>query len=538
MKLFLRATPYILLIVLVFHNLSAIPSINNKDSIVLDKLLSRGEEIYIDKPDSAIYYWKKVVIMVDNMKSSVGKLNSSNTYLQSKATALNNIGYVYEYQGKNVEAIDYYNKTLALQIEMKDYTGMAVTYSNIGLNLHNQGKVIEGLSNFELAYKFDLMGGSQEGISRSLNNIGLSHDNLGNVVKALEYYKESLKIKELIKDSLGIAITVNNIALIHQSQNDYISAKRYLEQCFEIQTKIRDLQGAARSLNNIGAIYKERDVNDSALIYFKDALKIQFKIKEKKGIAYSYNNIGSMYNILGLKDTALTYYKKALSLYKEIEYSKGICISLDNIAYTEWQQKDFKKAIDHAKKAMAYAKDVGFVENIKKVAKTLKLIYTSIEDYKCALEMYELEMVMHDSIVNETNNKASVKQQFQYQYEKKAAADSVKNAEEQKVKNAQLIAQQAQLKQEKTQRFALYGGLLLVIAFSGFVFNRFKVTQKQNTIIEKQKGEVDKAYHQLHEKNKEVMDSIHYAARIQRSLITNEKYIASQLGKLRKLEPN
>ncbi|MBK8368954.1 MAG: hypothetical protein IPL10_16615 [Bacteroidetes bacterium] len=115
---------------------------------------------------------------------------------------------------------------------------------------------------------------------------------------------------------------------------------------------------------------------------------------------------------------------------------------------------------------------------------------------------------------------------------KPSGRDSVKHAEEQKVKNAQLQAQAASLKQEKTQRYALYGGLLLVIGFSVFVFNRFRVTQKQKKVIEEQKGLVDKAYEQLHEKNKEVMDSITYARRIQRALLTPETYIDRSLNKL------
>jgi len=72
---------------------------------------------------------------------------------------------------------------------------------------------------------------------------------------------------------------------------------------------------------------------------------------------------------------------------------------------------------------------------------------------------------------------------------------------------------------------------VLIIAFSAFVFNRFRITQRQKVIIEKQKHEVDAAYEKLHEKNKEVMDSIYYARRIQRALITSEKYIARQLAR-------
>ena len=49
-----------------------------------------------------------------------------------------------------------------------------------------------------------------------------------------------------------------------------------------------------------------------------------------------------------------------------------------------------------------------------------------------------------------------------------------------------------------------------------------------------QKHRVDEAYEKLHEKNKEVMDSIHYARRIQNALITSEKYISNHMNRLMK----
>ena len=66
------------------------------------------------------------------------------------------------------------------------------------------------------------------------------------------------------------------------------------------------------------------------------------------------------------------------------------------------------------------------------------------------------------------------------------------------------------------------------------MINRFKITQRQKLLIQKQKIVVDDAYEKLHEKNKEVMDSIYYAQRIQKALITSEVYIERQLNKLNK----
>ncbi|MBK6983618.1 MAG: hypothetical protein IPH32_02110 [Bacteroidetes bacterium] len=196
------------------------------------------------------------------------------------------------------------------------------------------------------------------------------------------------------------------------------------------------------------------------------------------------------------------------------------------------KQGNNTEAFKYATKSLQISYELGFPWEIKNAVATLKRIYQKQNKFKEALEMYELEIQMRDSINNTETKKASIKKQFQYEYEKKAAADSVKHAEEQKVKNALLTAQQAQLKQEKTQRLALYGGLALVIVFLGFVYNRFRVTQKQKAIIEQQKVLVDEAFTHLEEKNKEVMDSIRYAKRIQTALLTSEKYIERKLNEL------
>jgi hypothetical protein len=130
---------------------------------------------------------------------------------------------------------------------------------------------------------------------------------------------------------------------------------------------------------------------------------------------------------------------------------------------------------------------------------------------------------MQDSLNMESNKKASIESQLKYEYEKKAVADSVRVVEEKKV-----VA--AQLKQKRTQRYALYGGLGLMALFALFMVNRFRITSKQKNIISEQKKLVEAQKSIVEEKQKEVLDSIHYAKRIQRSLLPQEKYIEKILN--------
>ena len=68
--------------------------------------------------------------------------------------------------------------------------------------------------------------------------------------------------------------------------------------------------------------------------------------------------------------------------------------------------------------------------------------------------------------------------------------------------------------------------------FAIFIFRSYRQKQKANVIITRQKEEVEKAKELVDEKQKEILDSIHYAKRIQTALITSEKYIAKNLNRL------
>jgi serine phosphatase RsbU (regulator of sigma subunit) len=69
----------------------------------------------------------------------------------------------------------------------------------------------------------------------------------------------------------------------------------------------------------------------------------------------------------------------------------------------------------------------------------------------------------------------------------------------------------------------------LVALFGLFMFNRFKVTQKQNHLIREQKAELQKQKELVEEHQKETLDSIHYAKRIQSALLANADMITQSL---------
>jgi tetratricopeptide (TPR) repeat protein len=279
-------------------------------------------------------------------------------------------------------------------------------------------------------------------------------------------------------------------------------------------------------------VYRDKGDYSRAMEYMLRSQTLKEEIGDKKGLASCLNNIGLLYAEQGDQNKAVEFLNRSLKLREETNDKKGFANTLSHLTDIYVKQKNYPKALELALQDMKISTGLGFPENIAKVARQLNSIYKAKGNYQKALENYELFIAMHDSISNENTRKASVKNQLKYEYEKRSAADSVKNAEKQKVKDAQLAAQTASLKQEKFQRYSLVVGLSLVVFGLLFVINRFRITQKQKKIIEAQKIVVDEAFEKLHEKNKEVMDSIYYARRIQRALITSEKYIGRNLNRM------
>jgi cell division protein FtsX len=69
--------------------------------------------------------------------------------------------------------------------------------------------------------------------------------------------------------------------------------------------------------------------------------------------------------------------------------------------------------------------------------------------------------------------------------------------------------------------------IIAVVSYRSLVQNR-----RANKIITEQKREVELKNNLIEEKQKEILDSIHYARRIQNVLITSEKYIHKALTRL------
>ena len=132
---------------------------------------------------------------------------------------------------------------------------------------------------------------------------------------------------------------------------------------------------------------------------------------------------------------------------------------------------------------------------------------------------------MRDSIDNNATQKAAIKNQLQYEFEKKEAV--AKTEYKLDLEKQQAISEEKQRKQKIVIRLVVVG-LLIVLAFVVYVFKMLNVTRKQKLLIEIKNLEVE-------EKQREILDSIYYAGRIQSALMPSAKYFEKSLSRLKKI---
>ena len=440
----------------------------------------------------------------------------------SHVNNLNAITQEYINTGDYELAISYAEKAETLAKTLGFKKGVAKALNNQGAIYVDQSDYSKALDYYLRSLKISEEIGHQKGISGSLGNIGWIYKHQGDYPKALDYFLRSLKIREEIGDNMGIANSLNNIGIIYYMQGNYPKALDFYLRSLKIKENIGDKKGIPSSLNNIGNIFGSQGDYPKALNYYLRSLKIREEIGDKKGIAAILNNIGNIYILQGDYPKALDYNLRSLKIQDEIGDKNGIANSFINLGSAYFQTGNTALAIDYGIKGLALSNEIKSLEFIKEANKSLSEAYQKTNQHQKALEYYKAFIVARDSLFNEENTKKLVQSELKFDYEKKEQATKL----EQEKKDA--IALEEQEKQ-KIIRNSFMGGFALLLLLSVVIFKSYRNKKKANELISLQKKEVENQKHIIEEKQKDILDSIHYAKRIQDALLKEEQHESNHL---------
>ena len=403
---------------------------NDADTSTVNKLLQLSKEKLGTAPDSSISIALQAVQIADLIDFQKGK-----------ALALKNVGLGYYYQGKYLETLDYWTRSLHLFESMKDETGIANLLSNIGAVYNDQGDDVRGL----------------------------------------EYGLKSLSISEKLGDKFRILSALNLVANIYNGKiQTKGKALQYLLKALPLCEEIGNAESLGVISGNIGEIYFEQGNDSKAVEYYNKAITA---LGNNPDAPFSYNGIGKVYTKQGNFDQALKYHNQALSIAEKLDVPLRIMETLQGLANVYREKGDYSKAIGYYNRAEKLADTLKSNHNLKDIYEATAKTYEKAGDFEKAYTYQARLDDIKDTLFNDITEKKLGALQFEFDLQKKQTEINLLTKDKD--------LQTATIRRQQFAKNAYLIGLLLAFTIGLLIYRNYRVQSKTHKMLDKQKNEIE-----------------------------------------------
>jgi serine phosphatase RsbU (regulator of sigma subunit) len=407
----------------------------------------------------------------------------------------------------------------------REYAGQAAAlarknnYQNgLGFALYNLGNVNyyldeynEGLARMDSSKVIFENENNQKGLGYSYDTKGEIYTLMGNYRDALKALFESLKYFTSAGDNIGMARVNNNIGLIHYYQKNYDESLKYFRQALKTadETRIGDA-----SLY-IGRVYVEMNNFTEAKKYLFKAQEIGMKNGDNYIVSDYYYLMGRIDAFYGETDLALSELLKSLDMKNEIEDNQGmalVCVQAGNLFFLK---KEPMMAMKYFMLAKNIATEIGVREELKDACRGLSNTYSYLGKYDSAYFYLDQHNKIYQDLINEEASK------------KLAELEATLTAQK----------REAQVESERkieafTRNVMVWSGIAIILVLLGvayLMYTRYKMKKKANDELSMKNEEITKQKEIIEAKNRDIMDSIRYAKRIQEAILPANDIIAANI---------
>lgn len=436
--------------------------------------------------------------------------------------------------GDSARILNQIQLDLATETNNQKYSASA--YNTTGIIFYLEGALDSAYIYMERALEINKTIGEGDAAASNRTNLASVLTDMALYDEAINYYFESLTQFESSGNLFAESQTLINIGLLYDKLGYYDLAIDYLQKS---EDRIRESGDTSRLLPtyvNLAAVYRAADQFDKSYATYQKAYHFADQNEDKSGLAAVLGGLGKCEFEMGNVDQALAYHKQSLAIYENTTLDHHTISELNEIGKIYQSLKDYETALDYCLQALDYA--VAMEDNVlmQQTMETLHEIYYELGDYEESLKMFSISVGLKDSIRQIENRDAILKQNYQYEYDKRALIDSIKFENKSQFQQLEINEQKAQLQKEATQRYALWGGVG-ALAVLAFIFLRsYRIKKQDNELINQQKAEVeqqrdkiDEQHNLLHETHKEIKDSINYAKHLQDAILPSLDEISADL---------
>lgn len=391
----------------------------------------------------------------------------------------------------------------------------------LGKKLRN-GQVDSATIIFEQALKLSEKIGWKKGEAFAYGTLATCKSIQSDYPTAIEFYYKALSIHEELENLDGVAVMYAGLGVLYKNTGELNKALELHNKALEIDLNRGDSARASLHYGNIGVVYKHLKEFDKALEYYEKALEIDIKNKNIDGQSRHLGNIGVIYKNLENYKQAIVYYFRALEISEKQNDLEGILIKSQNLGNLYILLGNYVEAEKYIQRAIEISNQLGSINGLYSAYSKQTTLYENMGKYKEALRSLRIAIAYKDSIFNEENKKEILRQEVNFEFEKKQAIEQAEHEKELAV---------AASEQKRQQLFLVFLGVVLIAAIiiAIIIFKSLKNSNKQKKYIELQKFEVEQQKLIVDNKNKEITDSIVYARRIQQAILPPKEVLSKNL---------
>ncbi|MFK8036894.1 MAG: tetratricopeptide repeat protein [Crocinitomicaceae bacterium] len=385
---------------------------------------------------------------------------------------------------------------------------MAGALNHQAIALSIIGETTKAIVKYEKAIEIYLKNGFKNKSAIVYTNIGSIYSESGDYKKSADYFFNALDIFEKIKDTAKIATTYNNIGVLYHTQKMHNSALEYYNKSLVLKKYLNNMKEIGEGYLNLGALYGDMNNEELAKSYYEKAYPYLTESKNLRGVGTYYINMGHFAYKKNSFYKSLEFYQKAYEVFDEIGDRYNEVVTEVHLGGNYQKLGDTELALMHLVDAFKKAEESMMASSQLESSKLLYELYHEQKEYKFAFFFCEQYYMLKDSLSDIELQEKTLSLKFEHNYEKKAITDSVEFAKSQELNILQISEQEAQIEKDRTQKYALFGGIGLMLIFGAFAYRTYQRKKRDHDTIALQ-------HEELEESHDEIKQSIDYAKRLQ-----------------------
>ncbi|MCU0391915.1 MAG: hypothetical protein MUE81_12415 [Thermoflexibacter sp.] len=307
----------------------------------------------------------------------------------------------------------------------------------------------------------------------------------------IEEYVQKGENKNAMNEALKIAKS------LHEQKRDR-EALLFYEKASEISEQVNDLSLRAKAYEELGDAYYRNNSADKAIrclntsaLYYANVGAAQSQTSVINRIGYTERTKKKNY------DAAIKHFKRALQIAQQNNIFSSQLKSYELLEATYTEKGDTQNAQVY-RSLISELKKAPNSEKISKIDVELQATQEQLEALRTTNESQKKELQSKIVLFEKEKNKLNK--------ELTARADSLENANyEAKMAESKAMAESEERKRIQTQLYFSFGGMILLLIFSGFLFSLYrsrnianKKLAEQNIQIKKQADELERKGNELH----------------------------------------